>query len=305
MTFEDLNSLLARAEADASLFAPSNLRRRIEALDELDAHLGGDAEEAFKPSSADSAMREHAAGLRRRLEAANAEIYSAIRGEIRQGKSESLRNWINLCRVTPGDTAPGVGYDHLDELVAGVLQIREPSDAAINHVAEHVFYQPTPVRHALSMVERRGLSADDVLVDFGSGLGQLCILASLLTGARAIGIEREAAYVESARQCARNLRIDSVTFLHAEAREADLSRGTVFHLYTPFTGSILRDVLNRLQQESTRRPISICTLGPCTEAVAREPWLRADTQPNAGRVTVFRSGAVKGRSEAHTQQPVY
>ena len=36
----DLNSLIAHLEADPSLFEPSQLRKRIETLDALDAHFG-------------------------------------------------------------------------------------------------------------------------------------------------------------------------------------------------------------------------------------------------------------------------
>jgi len=287
--FEDLHNLTARLEADADLLAPAGLRGRIEALDELDAHLGGDLDKGFKPPSADSALLNRVADLRRKLEVANAAVYGAIREEIRQGNTDGLRNWFTVCRDAPDDPVPGLGYDYLDELIAEVLRIPEPGNEMIEPGLEHVFYQPTPVRHTLAMIERSGLSAKDVLIDFGSGLGQLCIVTSFLTGARAIGVEVEATYVKSARECARNLGLDRVTFLHADAREVDLTSGTVFHLYTPFTGSILRTVLDRLRQESLKRPITICTLGPCADIVAMEPWLVGDAMPDANRVTVFRS----------------
>jgi hypothetical protein len=287
--FDKLPSLLARLESDDSLFAPAQLRQRIELLDELDAHFGGDTDATLLLPSTDAALLERAATLRRRVETANYEVCGRIREDIRQGIPDSLRTWINLCSSAPDDAAPGLGYDHLDELIAGVLQIRDPEDEVAHPGPEQVFYQPTPIRHALVMFDRSGLSAADVLVDFGSGLGQLSIVASILTGARALGIELEHAYVERASECARNLRLDSVTFLQADAREADLSSGTVFHLYTPFTGSILRTVLNRLEQESQNRPITICTLGPCAGAVAQETWLRSDRKLDADWVTVFRS----------------
>ena len=286
MRFENLHKLLVQLEADASLFAPEQLRRRIEALDELDSHIEIDVGEACTPMSADAAIIDRAVTLRRNIESANAAIYSAIRKDIQQGNTDGLHTWIDRCRDGNYDPQPGLGYDHLDDLIAGVLQIPDPIEV-IRPGHEQVFYQPTPVRHALAMIEQRGLSVDDVLVDFGSGLGQLCIVASILTGARAIGIEIERAYVECARECVRNLRLSRIEFLHSDACEADLSAGTVFHLYTPFTGSILRTVLNRLQHESTKRSIKVCTLGPCTDTVAQEPWLRTTMQPYAERVTVF------------------
>ena len=89
-------------------------------------------------------------------------------------------------------------------------------------------------------------------------------------------IEREAGYVACARRCARQLGLARASFLCQDARAADLSRGTVFYLYTPFTGAILREVLQRLAQEAKARPLRLCTLGPCTAEVAAQPWLRCD-----------------------------
>ena len=40
------------------------------------------------------------------------------------------------------------------------------------------------------------------------------------------------------------LKLERVTFIQQDARAADFSGGTVFYLYTPFTGSILRSVLD-------------------------------------------------------------
>ncbi|MEO7756461.1 MAG: hypothetical protein ABIS07_07765 [Dokdonella sp.] len=115
------------------------------------------------------------------------------------------------------------------------------------------------------------------------------LLVALCTRARAIGIEREAAFVTRARQCAAALNLSRVGFIEQDARTADFSTGTVFYLYTPFSGSILRSVLGSLRQESSHRGIRVCTYGPCTEVVANESWLSAAEPVEANRVAVFRS----------------
>ena len=74
------------------------------------------------------------------------------------------------------------------------------------------------------------------------------ILASILTGARCIGVEAEEAYVVSARECARGLHLSGVTFIHQNASDVNLAGGTVFYLYTPFTGSTMNTVLRKLQK---------------------------------------------------------
>jgi predicted RNA methylase len=151
-----------------------------------------------------------------------------------------------------------------------------------------VFYQPTPVRHILHLITASALSKAGFFVDLGSGLGHVPLLASMLTGVRRLGIEVEAAYVASAQECAQSLHLSRVRFNQEDARMADLSCGTVFYLYSPFTVSILAVVLERLRKESTRRPIKICTFGPCTCTVAQESWLQASALPDPRQTTVFK-----------------
>ena len=173
--------------------------------------------------------------------------------------------------------------------MSGILQLREPSEPNLQRSPEMVPYQPTPVRHILHLIAATALSEDDIFVDLGSGLGHVPLLVSMLTGVRSLGIEVQAAYVASAQECVQSLHLSRVRFITQDARAADMSSGSVFYLYSPFTGSILTEVLNTLRMESTRRSIKICSLGPCTRTVANETWLKASTPPDTGRITVFYS----------------
>ncbi len=126
------------------------------------------------------------------------------------------------------------------------------------------------------------------MVDLGAGLGHVSLLVGMLTGAQCTGIEIDGAYVACARECAERLGLSGrVTFAEEDARQADLSGGTVFYLYTPFTGGVLRTVLDRMRDEAERRAIRVCSLGPCTEVMAQERWLAARGPVDAGTVTVF------------------
>jgi SAM-dependent methyltransferase len=174
-------------------------------------------------------------------------------------------------------------------LVSGIFQLREPAEPAFQRYPEMMPYQPTPVRHILHLIAASALSEHDLFVDIGSGLGHVPLLVSMLTGARSLGIEVQPASVAIAQQCAQNLHLSRVRFVAEDARVTDLSSGTVFYLYSPFTGSILCEVLNTLRLESTRRSIKVCSLGPCTGIVANEPWLKARALPHLGRITVFES----------------
>lgn len=273
-----LQALIETLELERSLEVPERLRERIDALDRLDALLPGEGAQARRVQA-----------IRQRLEAANAVQFEAIRAAIRRGGGrDALRHWLHA-----NDDAAclaGDGYDWRDELVGGVLPFGEPGEAAVL-APEMVFYQPTPARHVFDLLDRLALGEDDVLVDLGSGLGHVPLLTAICTRARGLGVEIEPAYVQAARACTQDLRLVNARFVQGDAREADFATGSVFYLYTPFTGTILRSVLDALRSEAGRRVFRVCSFGPCTAVLAAEPWLVGDDAPAADRVAIFRTQA--------------
>ena len=287
-----LQRFVAQLENEPSLLEPNQLVQRMEALDRLDVNFPDTHQLVFGAESGEAKLYRRARAIYDRLEAVNCELYQSIRSEIQRGaRPDAL-----LQRVRPSTgvaevvgVAPGIGYDYLDELIIGVLQFEEPNAGHVQLGPEMVFYQPTPARHIFNLIGITALTATDVLVDLGSGLGHVPLLVSICTGAHSIGIELEGAYVECARQSAQRLNLDKVAFVRQDARAADLASGTVFYLYTPFTGSILGAVLNLLRREAANRQIRICTFGPCTTVVAGERWLAAAATPETDRIALFRS----------------
>lgn len=291
----ELEEVIKELEADGSLTEPSRFRERVEALERLERSL---LEERF--SAGDRRLLEEeermpyqrARELSDRLEAANVRLYEAIRGEIRRGNgAESLLCWAGKADET-GEAircASGESYDYLDELLGGVLMFEGPQAEVAALATEMVAYQPTPARHIFDLLGQTPMTEGDVFVDLGSGLGHVALAASIGTNARCIGFEVEAAYVECARRSAKELKLKRVEFFRQDAREADLSRGTVFYLYTPFRGTILREVLDMLRREAAGREIRVGTFGPCVASVAEERWLAPVTTVEAGRIVVFRS----------------
>jgi hypothetical protein len=287
----DLQASLTLLEADSSLFLRDQLRKRLIALDDLDAGFGGfDCEDSARCRY--SRLHQRAKALRIRLEDANAELYRAVRSDIVRGDQPcALLRWLEDSASVnePRSPLPGLGFDYRDELMSGVLQLPEPGEPNSQPSPEMVPYQPTPIRHVLHLIATSMVTEDDVFVDLGSGLGHVPLLVSMITGAQSLGIEMEAAYVVSARECAQSLQLSRVQFIAQDARDANLSRGTVFYLYSPFKGSILTDVLGALRKESMRRSIKICSLGPCSHRVSDETWLRTSEVSDTGSVTVFDS----------------
>jgi hypothetical protein len=277
-----LVSLIEELEQDRSLHEPRHLRRRVEALDDLEAHL-------TDGQPIGTAVHHRARAIYAGLESVNFRLYDGIRRDIHRGAGGArLREWI-----PEGSGAANLvnsrGYDYLDELVSGVLQFEEPLAEVFRLESEMVAYQPTPARHIFDFIGRTALTERDFLIDLGSGLGHVTMMTSICTSARCTGIELEPSYVDSARKSARSLNLNNVRFIQGDARAVDLSDGTVFYLYTPFIGAILRDVLNSLRREAARREIRICTFGPCTRVVAEEQWLSVVGALETDRIVIFRS----------------
>jgi Methyltransferase domain len=281
-------SLRGKSGHDLRHDEPDRLRQRIEALDRLEIYLApGESSRLIEPE-----IYERANAIYGKLEAVNAELYGTIRRDIQRGAGREI-----LFQYLPetgrnrgaGGRTSGEGYDYLDELIGGVLQLERPGAGVAKLDAEMVRFQPTPARPIFELIGCTALTERDVLVDIGSGLGHVSLLTAICTDARVIGIELEAAYVDCARRSAEALNLNNVTFIQQDAREADLSRGTVFYLYTPFTGSILRAVLDSLLKEAASREIRVCTFGPCTPIIAEQRWLQAHGAVETGRIAVFSS----------------
>lgn len=261
-----------------SLDDPARLRQRIDVLDCLEPYTL-DIEEL-------SHVSDRARAISARLETINRALFADIRREIQCGTDpDILRRWV--AQLSRDGQLTSEGYDALDVLISGVLQFDLPEGEVAELAAEMVFYQPTPARHIFDLLSRVTLTEHDVLVDLGSGLGHVPLLVSICTHAHSIGIEQEITYVACAQRCANALNLANVTFFQQDARIANLSSGTLFYLYTPFTGTILRDVLESLRREAEYREIRICTYGPCTPIVAKERWLDVVGALHTDRITVF------------------
>lgn len=275
---EELQQAIAAAEQRAATHAGDAFAARAAAIALLERHvldrLSYLGEREGLPEEV-RALEGEAAALCQRLEALNQGVVQALRDRIRSGRytAESLR--LALVRHAGPPGKPG-SYDVLDQLVGGLLDAGPVAEERAVREPEMVFFQATPARAILELVERGALRPDDVVYDLGSGLGRVVVLVALLSGSRAKGVELEPAYCEYAARCVRALDVPRVELIHGDARDVPLSDGTVFFLYTPFRGALLRQVLERLRQVASERPIRVCTYGPCTAEVASADWLRAE-----------------------------
>jgi SAM-dependent methyltransferase len=137
--------------------------------------------------------------------------------------------------------------------------LEQPREASSAPPGEHLIgYHAAGLDPIGRMLAEVQLSERDVFIDLGSGVGRVCIVVALSTTARVRGIELQTSLVERARADATRAGA-IVAFENADARDANLSDGTVFFLYCPFTGPALARVLERLSEID--HPIVVCALG--------------------------------------------
>lgn len=133
-------------------------------------------------------------------------------------------------------------------------------------------YLPSSVRTLLRMIDLAEVGASDVFVDVGSGLGRVTALTHLLTGARAIGLEIQPALVQSSRALAARVNARRVSVIEGDAAEliGEVSAGSVFFLYSPFSGDRLSRVMAHLESVARTREIRVCSVG---SSLPSRSWL--------------------------------
>lgn len=257
--------------------------KRVDTLDALELYLAG------SPAGAAQARSQCA-----ELEARNMRVSSRLARRIatKRYTREGLRQIFSAPLASPNAAELTPSYDWRDALLSGLLDPADVAADTLEREPELVFYQPTPARVIAELFAHAQLGPSDTLCDLGSGLGHVVILAALLTGARALGVEREPACCEHAQRSAEKLALDEVRITCGDARTADFGQSSVFFLYTPFRGSVLRQVLRRLELLAGTRALRIASFGPCTAELAREHWLtRHEGASEHRELAVFTSSA--------------
>jgi SAM-dependent methyltransferase len=274
-----LFSSIESMESDASLLEERQFHRRTEAIDFMEFHIIDRIDLQPHPSGEWLLLRSRAEKLKSALEQIDISLSQRLRTTIRD---EGMTGAVFKNRVgeyvgsetNDNDHWAEPGYDNLDVFINRLFFFGALPQPAKDLEPEMVYYQKTPARIVFDLVRSAHFTRDDVFVDIGCGMGHVAFLVHLLAGITVKGIELEPAFCDYARNCAAELHLSRVTFINADARQADYSDGTLFFMYTPFSGTILREVLDLLRRESLRRSIKIITYGPCTAEVAGQSWLK-------------------------------
>jgi hypothetical protein len=255
MVIYEIQLDLEAIEKNSALYEETDFNGRVEAIDYIEFNIIDRIEGLLHSINQPEELiqlKQSAERVKCQLEEIDDNLFQRLRADIRAGvcSGTALKDLID--EYVGGDSRGGrqqdeIGYDSLDVFINGLLLVNPAPIETKDREPEMVYYQQTPARIILELVEKAHLTGEDVFYDLGSGLGQAPILVNLLSGATAKGIEFEPAYCDYARACAAALNLSRVEFVNVDARKADCSDGTVFFMYTPFdsTLSILTVKSNR------------------------------------------------------------
>jgi SAM-dependent methyltransferase len=95
-----------------------------------------------------------------------------------------------------------------------------------------IFYQPTPQDVVEEMLNRAGVTKDDVVYDLGCGDGRFVITAAKKFGARGVGIDIDPVRIKESNENARKMEVtDRVKFIEQDIFKTDISEATVVTLF--------------------------------------------------------------------------
>ena len=126
-----------------------------------------------------------------------------------------------------------------------------------------VVYVPTPQVAVDEMLKMAKVSANDFVIDLGSGDGRILITAAKKLGARGLGVDLDTVLLKRARDGAQREGVaDRVQFVEQNLFETDLSRATVITTYLlPEMNEKLRPRLQKELRKGTRVVSNSFTMG--------------------------------------------
>jgi SAM-dependent methyltransferase len=140
--------------------------------------------------------------------------------------------------------------------------------------------QPTAYHVMRKLFEACPLGEDDHFIDIGCGRGRALCYAALRPVARVAGVEFRVQHAASAQRNLGNLRGRKALDWHVmggSAADFDLSGGTVYYMYNPFSGPLFEDVVGRMRAvaKTASKPIRLLYLNPQhRDVIERDGWMR-------------------------------
>ncbi len=243
MTVFEIQTDIEEIEQDSSLYEEKNFDKRIEVIDFIEFNIIDQIENLLQKSAQPDELillKYRAEKVKSALEQIDTTLFQKLSADIRKGSysgqafKKLVKEYVGF-DLNDSKHQEEAGYDNLDIFINGLLPVQAMPEQTKDPEPEMVFYQKTPARIVFELVEECQFTKDDVFFDLGSGLGQVAILVNLLAGITTKGVEFEPTFCDYARDCAAELNLSGVTFINADARNADYSKGTVFFMYAGYS----------------------------------------------------------------------
>lgn len=210
----------------------------------------------------DGRDRARAAELLGELRGYALDLHADLRASIRTGALHGAAFRARLDEIPE---------DLRDSWIEEVLDVASPPMEEPAYERGLVPYVPSGVAEILHAVDASGIGSGRTLIDLGSGMGKVVMLASLVSGARGLGIELDPTLAQASREAASSLALDRVRIVEGDARAADLDEGDTFFMYLPFTGAPFAAVMQRIEEVARHKRVVVCAVAV---DVRRFWWLR-------------------------------
>jgi SAM-dependent methyltransferase len=225
----------------------------------------GIADRAFAASAlalcARAGNRDDILEIQARIRETASREHADVRARMRDGTLDRIA-LLDELRRTP--------LELRDHLIEEILDIAYPPIDELSLPPGSMPYVPSGLDEILFAFGRAGLGPKTTLVDLGSGLGKVVLLAAFLTGADAYGIELDPHLVAHAEASALALGLERAHFLQGDIRSAELPDADAY--YSFITLARPEDVIERLAPVAAERVIRVFSQ-PLDQK--RVPFLRA------------------------------
>jgi len=119
-------------------------------------------------------------------------------------------------------------------------------------------YDPTPYIVLERLVQLDLLNEDDVVVDYGCGMGRVGFFINSQVGCKVVGIDHSERLLEKANENLKSYGVsEGVVFIRAKAEEYLPDGANCLYFFNPFSSHIFQKVLKRIEESYGNNPREI------------------------------------------------
>lgn len=118
-------------------------------------------------------------------------------------------------------------------------------------------YDPTPYIVLEKLVQLDLIDKDDVIVDYGCGMGRVGFFINSQIGCNVVGIDHSEGLLEKANENLKSYGGENIVFVHAKAEEYLPDEANCLYFFNPFSSHIFQKVLKRIEESYVRNPREI------------------------------------------------